>query len=112
MTEDNIDNRMEEATASPAAPDLPDHLVNPNAVIVDEGVEWRYGKPPDYSKTRKEWARSKCLMTSSRYHRQAAMPASQHPLLLTTCLPRVHHFWGFPTGFGLSHYQAWSNHYR
>lgn len=65
MAEDNVNNHMEEATASEAAPDLPDYLINPNAVVVDEGVEWRYGKPPDYSKTRKEWARSKSLMAYS-----------------------------------------------
>lgn len=42
------------APAEPA-PALPDYLVSPNAVFADSGVEWRYGKAPDYSKTRKVW---------------------------------------------------------
>ena len=37
-------------------PALPDYLISPNAVFDDQGVVWRYGKPPDYSKTRKVWA--------------------------------------------------------
>lgn len=32
-------------------PALPDYLLNPNAVLNDAS-EWRYGKAPDYSKTR------------------------------------------------------------
>lgn len=42
-------------TAEQPAPGVPDYLASPNAVFGDEGVEWRYGKPPDYSKTRKVW---------------------------------------------------------
>ncbi|KAK6432219.1 hypothetical protein LTR95_011614 [Oleoguttula sp. CCFEE 5521] len=38
-----------------AAPGVPDYLASPNAVFDDEGVQWRYGKAPDYSKTRKVW---------------------------------------------------------
>ena len=38
------------------SPGLPDYVLSPNAVFGDEGVQWRYGKPPDYSKTRKVWA--------------------------------------------------------
>lgn len=45
-----------EATQEPsAAAALPDYLASPNAVFADEGVQWRYGKAPDYSKTRKVW---------------------------------------------------------
>lgn len=33
------------------APALPDYLLNPNAVLNDAS-EWRYGRAPDYSKTR------------------------------------------------------------
>ena len=32
-------------------PALPDYLSDPNAVLKDAS-EWRYGKAPDYSKTR------------------------------------------------------------
>lgn len=34
---------------------MPDYLASPNAVFGDEGVQWRYGRAPDYSKTRKVW---------------------------------------------------------
>lgn len=37
-------------------PALPDYLASPDAVFGDEGVQWRYGRPPDYTKTRKVWA--------------------------------------------------------
>ena len=42
-----------------AAPAVPDYLASPNAVFSDEGVQWRYGKAPDYSKTRKVWEEGK-----------------------------------------------------
>lgn len=44
-----------EVKAPEAAPAIPDYLASPNAVFSDPGVEWRYGKAPDYSKTRKVW---------------------------------------------------------
>lgn len=37
---------------------IPDYLASPNAVFGDEGVQWRYGRPPDYTKTRKVWEES------------------------------------------------------
>jgi len=37
------------------APAVPDYLASPNAVFGDPDVKWRYGKAPDYSKTRKVW---------------------------------------------------------
>lgn len=40
-------------------PGLPDYLASPNAVLGDTEAQWRYGKPPDYSKTRAVWAQSK-----------------------------------------------------
>ncbi|EME49153.1 hypothetical protein DOTSEDRAFT_49468 [Dothistroma septosporum NZE10] len=40
-------------------PAIPDYLATPNAVFGDEGVQWRYGRAPDYSKTRKVWAEGK-----------------------------------------------------
>lgn len=41
--------------AEPAAAALPDYLTSPNSVFADDGVQWRYGKAPDYSKTRAVW---------------------------------------------------------
>lgn len=49
-----------EKAAEPApAPAVPDYLASPNAVFGDEGVKWRYGRAPDYSKTRKVWEEGK-----------------------------------------------------
>ena len=39
------------------APALPDYLTNPNAVLGDT-AEWRYGRAPDYSNTRKVYENS------------------------------------------------------
>lgn len=43
-----------ETSAPPAeaTPALPDYLIDPNAVLKDAEAEWRYGRAPDYSKTR------------------------------------------------------------
>jgi hypothetical protein len=49
----------EPAPASEPAPAVPDYLASPNAVFGDEGVQWRYGRAPDYSKTRKVWEEGK-----------------------------------------------------
>lgn len=49
---------MSTADTAPA-PGLPDYLASPNAVLGDTEVQWRYGRAPDYSKTRKVWAESK-----------------------------------------------------
>ncbi|KAL9601186.1 MAG: hypothetical protein Q9219_002686 [cf. Caloplaca sp. 3 TL-2023] len=52
---------MADAALEPApapAPALPDYLLDPNAVLKD-AAEWRYGKPPDYSNTRKVWQETK-----------------------------------------------------
>jgi len=49
-----------------AAPAVPDYLASPNAVFGDEGVQWRYGKAPDYSKTRKVWEEGKPFPPTSR----------------------------------------------
>jgi hypothetical protein len=37
---------------------LPDYLTNPNAVLGDKDAKWRYGRAPDYSKTRKMFVES------------------------------------------------------
>ena len=41
-----------------AAEALPDYLTSPDAVSTDEGVQWRFGKAPNYSNTRRVWAES------------------------------------------------------
>ena len=50
---------VEKPTEPVPAPAVPDYLASPNAVFGDEGVKWRYGRAPDYSKTRKVWEESK-----------------------------------------------------
>ncbi|KAK4996223.1 hypothetical protein LTR66_004114 [Elasticomyces elasticus] len=42
-----------QAPPNEPAPAVPDYLASPNAVLGDEGAQWRYGRAPDYSKTRK-----------------------------------------------------------
>jgi len=42
-----------------AAPALPDYLTNPDAVLGDNDAKWRYGRAPDYSKTRKMFSETK-----------------------------------------------------
>ncbi|KAH8730541.1 hypothetical protein GQ44DRAFT_581174, partial [Phaeosphaeriaceae sp. PMI808] len=42
-----------------AAPGLPDYLTNPDAVLGDKDANWRYGRAPDYSKTRKMFEETK-----------------------------------------------------
>lgn len=54
-----------EQTSEPAAPALPDFLLSPNAVFNDQGVKWRYGRAPDYSKTRKVWEEGEHAVTRS-----------------------------------------------
>lgn len=44
---------------------LPDYLVDPDAVLKDQNVKWRYGRAPDYSKTRKVFAESKSIFSLS-----------------------------------------------
>ena len=55
-----------EVQAAPT-PALPDYLSDPNAVLKDAS-EWRYGKAPDYSKTRTVFEQSElgtgCLIVS------------------------------------------------
>ncbi len=46
---------MAVTSAAESTPALPDYLASPNAVFADEDVQWRYGRAPDYSKTRKVW---------------------------------------------------------
>lgn len=50
-----------------ATPKIPDYLASPNSVFGDEGVAWRYGRAPDYTKTRKEWVEGE-LVLFCRFH--------------------------------------------
>ncbi|KFZ06033.1 hypothetical protein V501_07791 [Pseudogymnoascus sp. VKM F-4519 (FW-2642)] len=56
--------------APPAAtPELPDYLLDPNAVLNDTGANWRYGQPPDYSGTRKVYGETK-----TKNHEPGSLP--------------------------------------
>ncbi|KAK5240796.1 hypothetical protein LTR16_010154, partial [Cryomyces antarcticus] len=45
-----------QAPPAEPAPALPDYLASPDAVLRDNDVKWRYGRAPDYSKTRAVFA--------------------------------------------------------
>lgn len=49
---------VQQPPAEDPAPALPDYLTDPNAVLKDKDVNWRYGRAPDYSKTRKVFEES------------------------------------------------------
>ncbi|RWA03325.1 hypothetical protein EKO27_g11780 [Xylaria grammica] len=78
------------AEKQPAA--FPDYMTDPNAVLKDVDAEWRYGRPPDYSKTRKYYAEIlrglvafiNYAHTNTNTH---AHPHSQHTLRNTTTQP-------------------------
>lgn len=59
MADEDSQSRREIAAMGSEAEVLPDYLTNPNAVAGDEGVQWRFGKAPDYSNTRRVWAEGK-----------------------------------------------------
>jgi hypothetical protein len=40
------------------APALPDYVLDANAVLNDKDAAWRYGQPPNYSKTREYYEQS------------------------------------------------------
>ncbi len=42
-----------------AAPGLPDYVLDEDAVLKDAAANWRHGRAPDYSKTRKIYSESK-----------------------------------------------------
>ena len=79
-----------QSVSTETTPALPDYVTSPNAVFNDEGVEWRYGKAPDYSKTRKVWEEGKRTFESTSAFSlipatKLRLPAiSQHPLLIAT----------------------------
>ncbi|KAI7461864.1 hypothetical protein KC351_g16597 [Hortaea werneckii] len=59
MAAADVQPPVPEPAAPKPAPAVPDYLASPNAVFNDVGVQWRYGKAPDYSKTRKVWEEGK-----------------------------------------------------
>jgi hypothetical protein len=59
MAEDNSYDQPDVAAPEPAPAPIPDYMTDPDAVSKDEGVEWRFGKAPNYSNTRKVWAQGK-----------------------------------------------------
>ncbi|KAI7561034.1 hypothetical protein KC317_g9334, partial [Hortaea werneckii] len=59
MAAADVQPPVPEPAAPEPAPAVPDYLASPNAVFDDVGVQWRYGKAPDYSKTRKVWEEGK-----------------------------------------------------
>lgn len=56
MTAEDPQQTTANTETAEETPALPDYLASPNAVFADEGVQWRYGRAPDYTKTRKVWA--------------------------------------------------------
>ncbi|KAH8652811.1 hypothetical protein BGZ60DRAFT_420288 [Tricladium varicosporioides] len=56
--------------APPAeTPGLPDYLLDPNATLKDDSAKWRYGRAPDYSKTRDVYEQTK-----TKSHEAASLP--------------------------------------
>lgn len=56
MAEPDAQQTPEAAIAEPAPALIPDYCLSPNAVFADQGVQWRYGRAPDYTNTRGVWA--------------------------------------------------------
>ncbi|KAF2083332.1 hypothetical protein K490DRAFT_20668, partial [Saccharata proteae CBS 121410] len=50
-----------QAPPAEPAPGLPDYVTDPDAVSKDTEARWRYGRAPDYTKTRKVWSESKVM---------------------------------------------------
>lgn len=63
---DKFEMAAADVQAPPAEPTpaLPDYVTDPDAVLRDSQANWRYGKAPDYSKTRKVFAESKSMISS------------------------------------------------
>ncbi|KAI5370140.1 Putative NTF2-like domain superfamily protein [Septoria linicola] len=65
MSTEQIDQPSQKVESAPEASQIPDYLASPNAVFGDKGVQWRYGRAPDYTKTRKVWAEGKTMNHAS-----------------------------------------------
>ncbi len=53
MANPDAQDHLAALASEPAATSLPDYLTSPDAVSADDGVQWRFGKAPNYSNTRK-----------------------------------------------------------
>ena len=56
-----VDEVSQSAHQADAAPPVPDYMLDPDAIVKDD-VTWRYGQPPDYSKTRRIYRESECVL--------------------------------------------------
>jgi hypothetical protein len=56
-----------QAPPAEPAPALPDYLTNPDSVLGDKDAKWRYGRAPDYSKTRKVFQESKSSIATAMH---------------------------------------------
>lgn len=65
MATEDIKPTSTEPESPQELPKVPDYLASPNAVFGDKGVKWRYGRAPDYSKTRKVWAEGEQMFWQS-----------------------------------------------
>ena len=63
-------------------PSIPDYLADPDAVLKDTQSKWRYGRAPDYSKTRKVYA-------ESEYSSLSLFSAHKHSPCTTTDLSAI-----------------------
>lgn len=54
--------------------ELPDYVKDANAVMKDDFAQWRYGKAPDYAKTRQYWSDSKSTVSTKSVN----CPSFQH----------------------------------
>ncbi|KAF7185161.1 Pathogen-related protein [Pseudocercospora fuligena] len=63
MTMEDVQTTSQEAPPAEETPKIPDYLASPNAVFSDKDVQWRYGRAPDYTKTRKVWAEAKVYLS-------------------------------------------------
>ncbi|KAI1343174.1 hypothetical protein F5Y15DRAFT_405752 [Xylariaceae sp. FL0016] len=61
---------VDQASTGDQPAGLPDYMTDPNAVMKDTDAAWRYGQPPDYTKTRAVWAETK-----SRSHAPDSLPS-------------------------------------
>jgi hypothetical protein len=59
MAAAHVEQQPSVQTAEPqSTPSIPDYLADPDAVLKDMESKWRYGRAPDYSKTRQVYAQS------------------------------------------------------
>jgi hypothetical protein len=47
-------------------PGLPDYVLDPNATLGDASSNWRHGRAPDYSRTRKVYEQSTSIQSIAK----------------------------------------------